>query len=746
MKKKVYAYLHTHWDREWYRNKEEFNLRFLEVFDIVLDELKNNRAPFFYLDGQVVALLDYLKYRPEKKEEIINLIKNKKLAIGPYFVSADSYLVDFPSMLKNLDLGLRISKEFNQKEFIGYLSDIFGVSNSIFEALRLKNIDTALIWRGVNPKKNKNKCDFIKNNIRTTWLSKGYFNDFFHFKEPNIDGIKKYLDDISKYSSEYLLLPIGSDHLGILKNAKEVIKNVNKKLDNYEIVLSSPFEYFKNVNYEIVTKEKEFLDNSDTYILQGVYSSRIDQKIQNVLLQNKLSRIIEPLNYYLKLNYSSNIDFAYQTLIKNHAHDGIYGCSVDDVHIATKARFDKCQNITNALIDRIIGDFKKKNKIEGKSKNKLGLFNLSNNNNIKTLKLELPYVLENSQVLSKRNDFPKDLYYDIYQIPVTEDITPIYTQLVEVSKNNKFEFNVVDIIEPKKLVKITEKSIENENIKLQIKNNKIYVLDKKSEKKYTLFLTDISDSGDSYNFAPVGNYEKIQFLNSKIMYDGKIESCLRLNYKDIKLDVTLNNHSEFLKFRTIINNKHKNHKLQLVLNSSENIVKTQSQDACGIIERKIDCNYKMQDFMPAKRPVELKTNAFPMQSFVLANEIGVLTKGLHEYEIYKNELRICLLRCFSTISNPKNSARSIPAGPNLETPNAQMLGENVCEFALLFNKKNKIYSLLDEFFENYIVIDGELKEENNFKLDLIQDNEFVLGVNNSKKISYNLKENKISLI
>ena len=126
MKKQVFAYLHTHWDREWYRDKEDFNLRFLEVFDIVLDELKHNKAPFFYLDGQIIALLDYLKYRPEKKEEIISLIKANKLAIGPYFVSADSYLVNFISMLKNLDLGIEISNSLGQKEYIGYLSDIFG--------------------------------------------------------------------------------------------------------------------------------------------------------------------------------------------------------------------------------------------------------------------------------------------------------------------------------------------------------------------------------------------------------------------------------------------------------------------------------------------------------------------------------------------------------------------------------------------------------------------------------------------
>ena len=45
-------------------------------------------------------------------------------------------------MLKNLDLGMKIAKEFEQKKnYIGYMSDIFGVSSSIFEALKLKNIE-----------------------------------------------------------------------------------------------------------------------------------------------------------------------------------------------------------------------------------------------------------------------------------------------------------------------------------------------------------------------------------------------------------------------------------------------------------------------------------------------------------------------------------------------------------------------------------------------------------------------------
>lgn len=75
MKKTVIAYLHTHWDREWYREFEVFRLRLLRVFDNVLELLHQNKIPSFYFDGQVSALLDYLELRPEKEEIIRKFIK-----------------------------------------------------------------------------------------------------------------------------------------------------------------------------------------------------------------------------------------------------------------------------------------------------------------------------------------------------------------------------------------------------------------------------------------------------------------------------------------------------------------------------------------------------------------------------------------------------------------------------------------------------------------------------------------------
>ena len=70
MVKEVLAYLHTHWDREWYKTFEEFRLRLCDVSDDIFNKLDNNEINSFYLDGQVVALNDYLEIHPEKLEFI----------------------------------------------------------------------------------------------------------------------------------------------------------------------------------------------------------------------------------------------------------------------------------------------------------------------------------------------------------------------------------------------------------------------------------------------------------------------------------------------------------------------------------------------------------------------------------------------------------------------------------------------------------------------------------------------------
>lgn len=282
MKKKVIAYLHTHWDREWYREYEVFRLRLLRVFDNVLELLEDNKIPSFYFDGQVSALLDYLEIRPEKEEEIRKFIENKKLFIGPCFTLVDEFLTDKTAFEKNLEIGLKISKEFGCTDFIGYLADTFGHSKNIPLIFQKYGIDKCMVWRGCGDI----PSEFTFNGINTINLVRGYFMDIFSAPmniEKKAQWLKDNLDKIAEKSTNVLLLPIGADHLGIEKDISEQIAKVNELLNDYEITLSSPFEYFELVkdNFKKFEWNDELRDNSKTFILPGCYSARTKIKQYN---------------------------------------------------------------------------------------------------------------------------------------------------------------------------------------------------------------------------------------------------------------------------------------------------------------------------------------------------------------------------------------------------------------------------------------------------------------------------------
>lgn len=701
MKKRVIAYLHTHWDREWYREKEEFNLRLLEVFDEVLEELSCGNAPCFYFDGQTSALIDYLKFRPEKLSIVEKLIKDKKLSIGPFFVSSDTFLANLRCMVKNLEKGLKYSKQLGENDFIAYLCDTFGHSRGIFEIIKNFNIKNALVWRGIPAV----KSEMNVRETNTARLVYGYFNDTLHQNmsvEKKAQNLEKFIDKIAKYSTNTILLPLGADHLGILKNAKIEIENINKHLKNYKIELALPQKYFELADFKNSKKfDGEFLDNSETYILGGVYSARIYQKIQNAKLLHRLSRVIEPAVTLLGLNYSVNIDYAWELMLKNHAHDSIYGCSTDNVHKAVDMRFQKISEILSGIEKRIARDL---NDYE-KSPDKIAILNLSNYKNSGLCQIISEHKIKNAQIVGKISGFSDKILYDTTKIPITEDYTTLYKQLVQTKPQEPFSLVSCKPLKAKKLTKITQNTIENSHIKFEIKNGKINVTDKISDKLYKDFIniTDTIDGGDSYNYAPKSKPKKLEIIKTKIIENGDIRSILRVYLKNIELDIQLNNVQKFATFNLNIKNKNKNHKLQMVFNLDGLIKQTFAQDNLGIVKRNCDPNYSLFENEPAMRPFELKTNSFPMQNFVFAQNIGILSEGAYEYEIYKNELRIAILRATGVISNPKNPARAIPAGPPIEIPDAQCLKTINLNLGLVFEKnKNKMFAHAEEFLNTKI--------------------------------------------
>lgn len=636
MKKTVIAYLHTHWDREWYREYEVFRLRLLRVFDNVLELLENNKIPSFYFDGQVSALLDYLEIRPEKEALIRRFISEKKLFIGPFYTLVDEFLTDRTVFEKNLEIGLKISKDFGCTDFIGYLADTFGHSKNIPPILKEYGIDKCVVWRGCGDF----PSEFIFNGVNTINLVRGYFMDIFSAPmtiEQKAEWLKGNLDKIAEKSGEYLLLPIGADHLGVEKDISEQIQMVNKLLVDYEIKLSTPFEYFELVkdNFKQFEWNDELRDNSKTFILQGSYSARMKVKQYNIKCTYMLEQA-DKLQKKYGSKYNSVIEYAYKLLLKNQAHDGICGCSTDLVHRENITRYEKILQIANTIIEEL--------RLE---------------HNFKTPVMQSKDLLPEYKVISKHFGVENSLLYDTQKIPVTEDFTTIYT--LKKSPAVKPEIN------------------------FEVKNGKIRIGN--VEMQFVRF----QDEGDTYNFGAVED-DKGEVAE---VYSFK-NNIIKTSFFDVQVDI-----GELINFKIEWDNKLKNKIWQVKFNLKQPVTETYSEDMNSIIKREFNPEYDMRKHLPKERGIEVKTNFAPMQRYVGAQGFGIITQGLTEYEVKEKSILITLLRSTDVISNPKNPSRSTPAGPPIEVPEAQQSGYNCVEFSTGFFEAKDYKKYIDIVFPIY---------------------------------------------
>lgn len=648
MKKTVIAYLHTHWDREWYREFEVFRLRLLRVFDNVLDLLETGKIPSFYFDGQVSALLDYLELRPEKETLIRKLIKEDRLFIGPFYTLIDEFLTDSVVFKKNLEIGLKISKEFGCNKFIGYLADTFGHSKNVPSILKEFGIDKCVVWRGCPDI----PSEFTFNGINTVNLVRGYFMDIFSSQisiEDKAKWLKENLDKIAQKSGDYLLLPIGADHLGVEKDITEQVKLINKLLDDYEIKLSNPFEYFELVNDRFKNFEwnDELRDNSKTFILQGAYSARLKLKQYNI----KSSYILNQANNLQKKygdKYSSAIEYAYKLLLKNQAHDSICGCSTDLVHQENIIRYEKIIQIANTIIEEL--------RLE---------------HGFKTPIMKSSELIPEYTVIDKHNGVENSILYDTQRIPVTEDFKNIYT--------------------------LKKKNAAKSDLTLDVKNGKILISKPAStnhsptQKTVGIEFVRFQDNGDTYNFGAVEN-DKGEIAEIYSYKNGVIKT----SFFDVKVEI-----AETINFKIEWDNKLKNKLWQVKINLKKPVTETYSEDMDSIIKRTFDADYNMYKNLPKTKGIEVKTNFAPMQRYVGAQGVGIITKGLTEYEVKGKSLLVTILRSTGIISNPQNPSRSTPAGPPIEVPEAQQLGKNTAEFSIAFFEPENFRKYLNIVYPTY---------------------------------------------
>jgi|AGTN01.1.fsa_nt_gi Alpha-mannosidase len=412
---RICLYVHTHWDREWYWAFERYRNLLISATKSIVADLENGSLPSFHLDGQSCVIEDLLSVEPELEPRIKRLVKDRRLSVGPWYVLPDQMLVGGESLVRNLEVGIKVSLRLGEPMMVGYCPDTFGHTQDLPRILRGFGIGTAVVWRGV-PGLDHGPEFFWKSTdgsqVAALLLADGYYQTAFHevwgeSGKAQVELLSNYLtkwvdisaerkgtadgvDRVDKFGyrtfsrlTNSALVPVGGDHINPPQNFGKVLAAVQKSFrdstktdgkNNGTAVKVVPVlleDYLKEIAGAVSKEatpvrliEGELRDNSAAlkhcrgYMLPGVLSTRLYLKRENRLTEHRIVKSSEPLYALMAARgiarYPQHeLENAWKQLLLNHPHDSICGCSVDEVHQEMMTRTSSIHQVLDILDRRV---------------------------------------------------------------------------------------------------------------------------------------------------------------------------------------------------------------------------------------------------------------------------------------------------------------------------------------------------------------------------------------------------------
>ncbi|MBK9474388.1 MAG: hypothetical protein IPO18_19310 [bacterium] len=367
--RRAFLVSHTHWDREWYLPFNRFRVHLLEVVTKVLDQLEADPSfRAFVLDGQGCALEDFLAAAPHERTRIDALAAAGRLAVGPWYILPDEFLVSGEATVRNLQYG-RLAVPAGGLQKVGYMPDSFGHIAQMPQLLRLCGIDSFIFTRGLGDEAAQlgwlfrwaapdgsevlavNQCD-------------GYCNagglgyaEIWHAHTARIPCPERAAEKVGELfakmaarpGAEPALLNNGCDHFGPQQRFGDIMARLRDAWAGTEFTHGRFEDFLAAARAEAPDASRpawsgELLGGRDHLILSGVWSSRMPLKQENEYCQGLLTRVVEPLAAAAHFLGGESwpgglLDTAWKELLRNHPHDSICGCSTDEVHREMVTRF-----------------------------------------------------------------------------------------------------------------------------------------------------------------------------------------------------------------------------------------------------------------------------------------------------------------------------------------------------------------------------------------------------------------------
>ncbi|WP_333917536.1 glycoside hydrolase family 38 [Vibrio crassostreae] len=734
MSKKICSVVfQTHWDREWYLPFETFRVRLIRVMDRVVSALENNELESFLFDGQVVAAEDLLEAcEPELAGKLHRLMQEGRLVLGPWYVMADEFLCGGESLIRNLEIGRKLANSLGNYQKVGYLPDTFGHIGQMPQILSGFNINNTVLWRGIDEAQSELRWKGADGTeIFTLFLTEGYYQHPLN-TDNFAENIDVYLNKITeRATTDELLLTQGGDHLRPAQgNMQERIAEFNHGRDDIELKQSDLSTYLNTLQEkcgdDLPSVKGELRGNERAFVLPDVLSTRRYLKALNQEAEDTLTRKVEPLLAMAPVeNYPNRLlEQSWKTLLTQHAHDSICGCSVDEVHREMETRYEKLAQRSQAMVDMALLSLGCiTDEVNGQTDPSPfadhSAFSLFNPNpkafngwvteriflaGDEAFGLQLKY--EQGEILtpviiktepgfnfeSPIDDFPDRIEGHWYKIALQIEIEGLSYCSLNVEK--------LQTISP--IMARSAAVITNDKLSVEwCSDATLMVTNRKTGETFDGLgrIESSLDCGDSYNFAPAMNdrlstaklvgpvqtrqhkdfsemVARVELVQpSELSLDRRGASGIDVrSYGEIT--VTLMRDTDYIDVAINWTNNAKDHRLSMHFPIGEKLEVTQADSAFEVATRPV-VYQDNQRVLPNK---EAKVSVNPSQSFVTAGAVQVTHLGVTEYRVVEanngDELSMTLLRSVGWLSRRDFSTRGNGAGPDLPTPEAQCLGEH----------------------------------------------------------------------
>jgi len=542
----------------------------------------------------------------------------------------------------------------------------------------------------------------------------------------------------------YILMMNGVDHLEAQPDLPPVLDKLNDVLsDKHLIKQCNMADYVNNVkcyikqnNIEPHIQKGELRYGPNGMILQGTLSSRSYLKAENVKAQTMLENKIEPVYAMLEIYgakgaYSvDHMRYMWKELIKNHPHDSICGCSCDEVHNHMEDNYARlcstsgemlCRGMDIAAGHMDIDGFCDENYIitvanttetvqnatvfvtvdikQDENWAGIDIFDGAGNHADFIVTGKCAAVKDTFSPLNLPGKVDVDRY-DVY-LDVNNGINGLSFKGYTVRENRK-----ANEIAP--LIKDSRLKMENEHLAVEVtESGQVNITHKSTGKAYNnaIDIEDAADCGDSYTFwdsedtsifgsefkadisVVLSNeyVKKIAITLNMVIpaeydFDNKCRSEETVGCP-VTLILTLSKYSHYLEIDYEIDNKAKDHRMRLVVNTGIAGDTSVADIPFDII------SHDKNDLLSGKE--------HPNTSFALLQDnnggIAALTEGQQEYEHVENSLRFTLLRATGVIFRDRGTMKN-SSGPQWDCPGNQCIRKMTGRIAVLPFEKDYLQS------------------------------------------------------